>query len=390
MKLPIEINAKRGSFLGMSAAHFLRNYWQKRPLLIRQAFPNYVSPLHPNDLAGLACEESANARLVLHEPKRDRWTLRHGPFNETDFKQLPKSHWTLLVQDVDKWDADVGVILQCFRFLPDWRIDDIMVSYAVDHGSVGAHVDNYDVFLLQGMGSRRWRISVDPKAPKDFRDDAELKLLRHFSATHEWLLEPGDMLYLPPGIAHHGIAQGESLTFSLGMRAPSHAEMLIDFAEYLAEQIPEEHRYIDPDLTISPHPAEIDDATMVRVQNTLKYLQTLNTCALRHWFGGFITRYRSAQIPMPRPRKLSAAALEKRFAQGTTLIRNPWARFAYYRTGSDAQLVIAGQRYRCSLKLAQILGEVRALDISVLRKLNTADKATLLTLINDGHFGFDS
>ncbi|MEO5596310.1 MAG: cupin domain-containing protein, partial [Lysobacteraceae bacterium] len=180
----------------MPPAQFLRDYWQKRPLLIRGAFADFESPLSPEDLAGLACEEAALSRIVQHDRKKDRWTLRSGPFAEEEFPKLPQKYWTLLVQDVDKWDADVRALLDRFYFLPRWRMDDVMISFAAPGGSVGAHVDQYDVFLLQGLGKRHWQISVDPKASIEFRDDVELKLLREFHPTHEWTLEPGDMLYL--------------------------------------------------------------------------------------------------------------------------------------------------------------------------------------------------
>jgi 50S ribosomal protein L16 3-hydroxylase len=176
----------------------------------------------------------------------------------------------LLVQDVDKWDADVAALLERFDFLPSWRIDDIMVSYAVDGGSVGAHVDQYDVFLLQGLGRRRWQISTDAQAPKTFRDDVELKLLSTFAPTDEWLLEPGDMLYLPPGIAHHGVAHGACLTFSIGMRAPAVGEMLADFGGFVAEKLADDVRYTDPGIAPARHPGEIDDAAIDAIAASLR------------------------------------------------------------------------------------------------------------------------
>src|SRR5262249_11438754 len=150
----IEIDAKPGRPLGMAPGRFLRDYWQKRPLLIRGGFPQFHNALSPNDLAGLAGIDAALARLVVHHRRRDRWTLRNGPFDANEFAALPKTGWTLLVQDVDKWDADVAVLLDAFAFLPAWRIDDVMVSYAVAGGGVGPHIDQYDVFLVQGLGTR--------------------------------------------------------------------------------------------------------------------------------------------------------------------------------------------------------------------------------------------
>ena len=171
--LPIEIDARALPPLGMSPAKFLREYWQKQPLLIRNAFPGYESPLQPEDLAGLACEEGTLSRLIRYDRGSDAWSVRHGPFAEEDFPGLPDHDWTLLVQDVDKWDPDVAALLGHFRFLPRWRIDDIMISFAATGGSVGAHVDQYDVFLLQTHGHRRWLIDAGPNPPLGFRDGCD-------------------------------------------------------------------------------------------------------------------------------------------------------------------------------------------------------------------------
>ena len=250
----IEVNATAKHFLGMPAAKFLQEYWQKKPLLIRSAFPDFVSPIEPEDLAGLACEEMALSRIVAHDRERDAWTLRTGPFTEEEFPGMPDHDWTLLVQDVDKWDVDVRGILGHFEFLPRWRIDDVMVSFAATGGSVGAHVDQYDVFLLQAQGHRHWQIDANPNPPTSFRDDVELKLLREFTPSHDWVLGPGDMLYLPPGVPHHGVAEDACLTFSIGMRAPSAAELLGDFVYTLAADADEALRYRDPDLAPAGDP----------------------------------------------------------------------------------------------------------------------------------------
>ena len=228
-------------------------------------FPDFESPIQPEDLAGLACEEGTLSRIVAHDRARDAWLLRHGPFDEAMFPDMPHHDWTLLVQDVDKWDADVAALLDAFDFLPRWRIDDIMVSFAAPGGSVGAHVDQYDVFLLQALGHRRWQIdaSDEPVRP-DFRNDVELKLLREFHPTHEWLLRPGDMLYLPPGVPHHGVAEDACLTFSVGMRAPSAAELLGDFVDTLAADADEACAIAIPDLSPAGDSDEIDDDAMRR------------------------------------------------------------------------------------------------------------------------------
>jgi 50S ribosomal protein L16 3-hydroxylase len=382
----IEVRAGKGRPLGMPPTVFLRDYWQKRPLLIRGAFAGFRNPVAPDDLAGLACEELALSRIAIHEPKRDRWTLRTGPFAEADFSTLPKTHWTLLVQDVDKWDIDVAALLDRFSFLPRWRIDDVMISYAEDGGSVGAHVDQYDVFLLQGLGRRQWQISTDPHAPKAFREDAELKLLREFTATHDWVLEPGDMLYLPPGVPHHGVALGACMTYSVGMRAPSQADLLGDFVDHLIEGLPEEARYTDADLAPDRGDGEIDDAAIARVVQAMPWLRLDAPAAmasLRAWFGRFITRYRSAQLAAAPPRRLSDAMFLRAVASGASVRRNPWSRCAWMRDGRGAILFVGGEGHACSLSLARSAGSS---DEFPLAAGNPRDAALLRQLVDAGHY----
>ena len=164
----------------LSPAQFLAEYWQKQPLLVRGAWPGFQDPLTPEELAGLACEEGVESRLVLEQGGEKPWEVRHGPFVDDDFLKLPDSHWTLLVQDVEKHIADLAALLEPFRFIPDWRIDDLMISYAPPAGTVGPHVDDYDVFLLQGQGRRRWQISRRPVEPDNCLPDTELRILREF------------------------------------------------------------------------------------------------------------------------------------------------------------------------------------------------------------------
>lgn len=386
--LPVEVHANARQPLGMPAARFLRDYWQKQPLLVRNAFPDFVPPLSPDDLAGLACAELALSRIVLRDEKQDRWTLRTGPFTESDFAALPETHWTLLVQDVDKWDADVAALLDRFGFLPSWRIDDVMVSYATDGGGVGAHLDQYDVFLLQGIGRRRWRISTDPSASHAFRADTELKLLKHFEPTHDWQLEPGDMLYLPPNVPHEGTSVGACLTLSIGMRAPSSSELLVEFAEQVAATLPESQRYADPDLQPETEPGEIDAAALKRARAALGVCaQAMGEEAFADFFGRFITSYRSAQNVAPPPRPPSAKVLDGKL-EGSTFLRNPWSRFAWRRTPRGAVLHAGGESHACPLAWARALGRVkRSIAGADLAKLphRAAGLAVLASLVRAGH-----
>ncbi len=383
----IEVFATPTAPLGMSPAQFLRDYWQKRPLLIRAAFPNFVSPVQPNDLAGLACEPAALSRLILHEPRRDRWRVEPGPLPENRFSSLPKTNWTLLVQDVDKWDPDVAALYGWVGFLPSWRLDDIMISYAVKGGSVGAHVDQYDVFLLQGLGHRHWQIDACPNPALAFRDNVALKLLQQFTPSHEWALAPGDVLYLPPGVPHHGVALDECMTYSLGMRAPATSELVLDLAESLVAELPEEQRYADPDLQPRRDPHLIDGDDMRRLRTAMANLLRLDEAGLSEWFGRFITRYRNAQTPATGTRRLDIAKMAQRLQRGAGLQRHPYSRMASTRGARNWQVFLAGDSYRVSSRLYRYLVTPATLDFAAWQTLSGRERDTLLEIVNAGHYG---
>jgi 50S ribosomal protein L16 3-hydroxylase len=383
---PIEVDAGAQPPLGMPAAEFLRDYWQKKPLLIRNAFPGFVSPISPEDLAGLACEEAALSRIVAHQPEGDRWLVQHGPFPEDLFPGLPQHDWTLLVQDVDKWDADVAALLPAFGFLPRWRIDDVMVSFAAPGGSVGAHVDQYDVFLLQVQGRRRWAIDAGEAPPSAFRDDVELRLLREFHPTHAWVLEPGDMLYLPPGVPHHGVAEDACLTFSIGMRAPSAAELLGDYVDTLAAEADESQRYRDPDLAPPADPNEIDAAAMARVVAALNLLRMNDPDRLGDWFGRFISAYRSPGAIAPAPQPPSRIEFDWALAHGGSLQRHPFARAAWRRARRQARLYADGRDHALPVADARRLAAAATLDGRGYAALSPAGRDLAFALLESGHY----
>ncbi|QGW64814.1 cupin domain-containing protein [Lysobacter soli] len=388
-ELPIEIDARTLPPLGMTPERFLRDYWQKRPLLIRNAFPDFETPVLPEDLAGLACEETALSRIVMHDRANDRWTLRHGPFDEDEFPGMPHQDWTLLVQDVDKWDPDIATLLEQFRFLPRWRIDDVMISFAAPGGSVGAHVDQYDVFLLQAYGHRRWQIDAGASPPLDFRPDVELKLLREFNPTHDWVLGPGDMLYLPPGVPHNGVAEDACLTFSVGMRAPSAAELLGDFVDTLASDADDALRYTDPDLAPSADPNEIDTAAMNRVVEALNLLRMNDPDRLGDWFGRFITVYRAGGEVQSGGQARSRIEIEWDLQQGASLFRHPYSRMAWrraHRKGEPARLYVSGHDYPLPADDAALIADAAQLDGAGYASLSDAGRDLVQELIQSGHF----
>jgi len=384
---PIELHARRQYPLGMSPARFLRDYWQKRPLLIRGAFPGFVSPITPDDLAGLSCEEGTLGRLIQYDRQRDHWQVQSGPFAESAFSGLGKHDWTLLVQDVDKWDADIRALLAHFTFLPRWRLDDIMVSFAAPGGSVGAHVDQYDVFLLQAHGERRWLIDAGQSPPLDFRIDTELKLLREFHPTHDWVLAPGDMLYLPPNVPHHGIAETPCLTFSFGMRAPSVAELMGDWVDSMIAEADENLRYTDPDLTPPRDISEIDASAITRVLTALNTLRMNDPDRLGDWFGRFITTYRSSGTPAADPDLLPWDAVQEYLEHKTaSLHRHPMARMAWRRAARGARLYVSGQEYPLPIKDARLIANAEQLDQQALSTLSPQGRCTVQALYQDGYY----
>lgn len=298
---------------GLTATQFFDEYWQKKPLLIRQAFPGFTGLLTPNELAGLACEEDAQSRLVMQ--RRGKWVLESGPFEEERFSGLPKKDWALLVQGVNHFLPEAAELLQQFSFVPTARLDDLMVSFAPDGGGVGPHFDSYDVFLLQGMGQRIWRVSSQDD--RSLIDGAPLRILKNFDTQQEWLLEPGDMLYLPPHYAHWGIAVGECMTYSIGFRTPAAQELGAQFLGYLQEKLALTEMYADPDIQPQQHPAEISEQMVSKV---MKMLQTMTWG--REDVAQFIGTYLSEPKPhvVFAPQRLSADKFAQRAAkQGVQL-----------------------------------------------------------------------
>lgn len=244
----------------------MRRHWQRRPLLVRNAFPAFEDPLTPAEVLTLAGYDEAQARLVQHRGRR--WTLEHGPFPAERFARLPKRDWTVLVQDTNHFSREADALLAAFDFIPHARIDDVMVSYAVPGGGVGPHVDSYDVFLLQGRGRRRWRIST--QQDHSFVPGLPLRILERFRAQEEWVLEAGDMLYLPPGVAHEGVAETECLTWSIGFRAPSDAQIAENFLDQLRDALALEGHYGDAGARAAGHPGEIPASLLRHVARTVR------------------------------------------------------------------------------------------------------------------------
>lgn len=333
---------------------FLADYWQKKPLLIRQALPEIKPPIAADELAGLACEEEVESRLIIHNAEADQWELSHGPFADATFSALPKSHWTLLVQAVDHWVPAAAEFLSQFYFIPSWRIDDLMISYSSDQGGVGPHYDNYDVFLVQVSGRRQWEVGglYDESSPR--RPDTPVKILSEWEPEERWTLEPGDLLYVPPRVGHSGIAVGEDcMTCSVGFRAPSHGDLLRDFADYMGEQLSEEVRYADPDLVPQSNPGQITPEAVKKVQEILTQYVEDHDC-LAQWFGRYMTslKYQDEEKDLDQ---YHVEDIRKHCAAGKKLIKNEGSRFAFQEHGNELWLFVDGRQYTCSESMMDLV-----------------------------------
>lgn len=336
---------------GLTAREFLRDYWQKKPLLVRQAIPGFESPISPDELAGLALEDEVESRLVIEHGERP-WELRRGPFAEDAFAQLPERDWTLLVQAVDQFVPEVAELLEQFKFLPKWRIDDVMISFAAPGGGVGPHFDNYDVFLLQGHGKRRWQVGQLCNSESPLLQHADLKILAEFAKTEEWVLEPGDMLYLPPLLAHCGTAEDDCMTYSVGFRAPSAAEVLTHFTDFLGQFLPDEERYSDAGAEPASDPHQIQRDALERLKALLNEHMG-DERLLMTWFGQFMTEPRYPELIAGL--EIDEGAFLGSLHDGAVLVRNPSARLAWSEVGEDLVLFASGQSRLLSASLRELL-----------------------------------
>lgn len=313
----------------LTIEEFLRDYWQKKPVLIRQAIPGFEPLLAADELAGLSLEEDIESRLIIEEGKTGPWEVKKGPFTETDYRALPENKWTLLVQAVDQWLPEAAELLEHFRFIPSWRIDDLMISYATDGGSVGPHWDQYDVFLLQAEGHREWRVGQMCSEKSSILEGPSVKILADFAETDRWVLEPGDMLYLPPGLAHWGISQGECMTYSIGFRAPSTAELFERTIDSVLPTLTQDDRYSDAGIAAQSSPGVIDDHAADRLKSLLiKAID--NPALLKATLGQLMTEAKyDEQAPVYQASQEGWADTVNALKEADQWARHPQARFAY-------------------------------------------------------------
>ncbi|MBU9292751.1 cupin [Burkholderia multivorans] len=332
---------------GLTPAQFMRRYWQKKPLLIRQAMPGVKPPVTRDALFDLAADYDAEARLITHF--RNKWQLAHGPFEPGSLPAVTRDAWTLLVQGLDLHVDAARALLDRFRFIPDARLDDLMISYATNGGGVGPHFDSYDVFLLQVEGRRRWRIGAQQDL--SLQAGVPLKILANFEPTDEWVLEPGDMLYLPPHIAHDGVADGECMTCSIGFRAPSAGELGAQFLYYLAERgglrdSGADDLYRDPKQPAVAAPAELPPAMVERIAEIVDAIRWRKR-DVAEFLGCYLSEPKSNVVFEPPARPLSEAAFVAQASRrGIRLDRRAALLYnarSYFINGEEGPLEEAGE-----------------------------------------------
>lgn len=365
----------------LTTEQFLKDYWQKKPVLIRNAWPGFQPLLSAEELAGLSLEDSIETRIV-QEKGETPWQVRTGPFTEADYQALPESHWTLLVQAVDQWIPEAANLLEHFRFIPSWRIDDLMISYATDQGGVGPHYDQYDVFLLQAEGQREWRIGQLCDEDEAVVQGPKIRLLENFKETERWVLNPGDMLYLPPRLAHWGIAQGECMTYSIGFRAPSLAELTLATGNDLLASLGEDARFQDQLSQVQEESGLISPSAIAQLREQL--LAAIgDEQRLYRVLGSLMTE---AKYPELMPETYAEAEwpeLEDLLGEFNQWRRAEFARFAYHYDSTNCYFYALGMSRPLplsALTLVQYLAnqnEYRAKKLLTLA--NTEELQELLT-----------
>lgn len=339
MSLPLDVLG------GITAEQFLHEYWQKKPLLVRNAIPEIINILEPDDVKELALEETVSARLIKQKDKDpNQWSVKSSPLIKGDFQKLPKL-WTLLVQAVDHYSFDLAELWKKFPFIPQWRRDDIMVSYAPKGGSVGQHFDFYDVFLVQGYGHRRWQLGQMCDENTAFVAGQPLKLLPEMDVHFDEVLAPGDLLYVPPGLSHYGVAEDDCLTFSFGFRMPNVATMMDRVSDRFADNALLKNPVID---IMRDQVGQIGEMT----SNELAYLKAKVLDQLQHssdFEHALVALMSEPKYPdnIPEPDEIEADDLREILSTGYELCLEPASRLLY--TQQDDQLLFWANGEACCI-----------------------------------------
>lgn len=362
---------------------FLSHYWQKKPIVLKNAFQSFNDPITPDELAGLAMEHDLDSRIVTHF--NDTWDAKYGPF--THYDDLGESHWSLLVQAVDHWHSEAAKLVEPFRVLPHWQFEDLMISYATPQGSVGPHIDNYDVFIIQGMGKRNWKVGDRNPNYTQFSAHKALLHVEEYEPIIDVILETGDILYIPIGYPHHGVSLTESLSYSVGFRTPTSQELLSGFADYVMDELPTGDFYQDPELKLSKKPYEIDEREQAKLKQ--KVIDLINNDA---FFNDFLGKKISEAM-----HSLDILECEPPFDFNE--FKDDWLNDKVFLAVPSIRLIkigshgyINGQKIELSEPIIERLCQHRYLSKSLLDSITLSDdelKHGLLPLINQGFLFLD-
>lgn len=329
----------------LSEQEFLSQYWQKKPLLIKQGFTNFQDPLDASELAGLAMEDSIESRIVTNH--NDQWQAHQGPFE--NFSLLSDKHATLLVQAVDHWHPQAAQLLEPFRFIPNWRIDDLMISYSTPQGGVGPHLDQYDVFIIQGEGKRHWRVGLPDPSLKQFAQNKSLLQVEPFIAIIDCILEPGDILYIPPGCPHEGYAVENAINYSVGFRAPNQQDLLSSFADYIIDTENGQQRYTDQALTLRNSKGELTDGEANKIKTLLHSLLE-NDALFKQWLGTTLSQPKHEMDLAPEEEPYTVEQVSDILCHEPLIFERLGGTRAIYQHCNDKLLLsINGENYPVSL-----------------------------------------
>ena len=364
---------------------FLNQYWQKKPLLIKQGFTDFQDPIEAEELAGLAMEESIESRIVTNH--NNDWQAYQGPFE--DFEKLTEQHATLLVQAVDHWHSDAAQLLQPFRFIPNWRIDDLMISYSTPKGGVGPHLDQYDVFIIQGEGKRHWRVGLPDPTLKQFAQNKKLLQVEQFEAVIDCILEPGDILYIPPGCPHEGYAIENALNYSVGFRAPNQQDLFSSFADHVIDTDSGQKRYTDHTLALRDSKGELLQSETDKVKTLMQALLN-NDELFKHWLGNTLSQAKHEMDLAPLEEPITCEQMSDFIANNAEEFERLGGVRAIYQQLEDTLLLsINGENYPlplCDLNAVTLLTDHDYVNTD---DLNAAQPSlvfiqTFTTLVNEG------
>ncbi len=362
----------------LSIREFLRNYWQKRPCVLRGAILERSFWLDADELAGLACEEQFPSRLVVSRGRPQTWSVEYGPLSPGHFSQLGKSHWSILVQHVDRYVDRIAELREQFRFVPNWRLDDVMISYAAPRGTVGPHLDRYDVFLIQGAGRRHWRYANRPVCNETWIPNIELRILQKPIFDAEVVLEPGDVLYLPPGVAHHGVGTEPCVTYSVGFRAPSVQDLSRSYFQFLTETGDESQRFTDPIRPASTNPGAITRQDVRKFKRMLMQVRPSDD-DFAEWLGGYLT----GQAHGEEEFVADARPTRQVIRPGMSIQRADDVCFAFYDSGDKMQLFARGRNMAVPQAARSLVRDLCAQRVVVVPQLPKAGIDFLKVLQQD-------